>query len=294
MKIEEIIVKHIGNLSDKWHERKLHEFQNSPFFVDNVLLNDQPIIKEYFTCDYDEDGFEINPDIILKEHEESKFRLTFEDFAKSSKSYYYAINLLSVYGDTDQWLMISDYDPNEQVEDLESSSLLLAKKLFEYGSKFFSHELYGEYLENAVNIVKLNLDSIKDFRIEPFKSFFFESFNSEIEKYFSDYLEYKYLIKNDDSLDFDLNLEELSALFAIIENAGFIKDKKNLQLFASKYFKINNPKGGGYVNFLYKDFQDRLNKQLGNKKHRTIALEQVNDRLFGSFDNLMEFKISSE
>jgi hypothetical protein len=91
-----------------------------------------------------------------------------------------------------------------------------------------------------------------------------------------------------------MNLEELSALFAIIQNAGFIQNKKELLLFSSKHFKILNPKADGYINIIYSDFQDRLNKQLGNKKHRTKALEDLNDKFYESFDQLMAFKTEQE
>lgn len=290
MKTEEIISNHISKLSNNWFDRKLAEFQNAPYYNQNKLFNDQPIIKEYFTFDYDADGNEINEDIKLVEHDESKFNLTFKEFAVSSKSYYKSINLLSVYGDTDQWLTVSNYDPSKQIEDIETAAKLLAKKLFEYGIKFISQELYQNYLEGIIFSVRNCIDSLLDTKVEIFKSDYFECFRSEIEVLFSNYLEGEFFSKKDESLNFNLNLEELSAFLAIALNADIVNDKKELLMFASKFFKISNPKGEGHVYFLYKDFQDRLNKQLGNKKHRTKALEDINDKFYESFDQLMAFK----
>jgi hypothetical protein len=292
MKSEEIIGKHIGKLTKSWFDKKLAEFQKSPFFLDDKLFNDKPIIKEYTTCDYDDEGKEINPEIKLIEHDESKFDLTFNEFALSSKSYFNSMHLLSVYGDTEQWLQVENYDPSKQVEDIDTLAKFLAKQLFEYGNKFISSELYDNYLESVKISVKSNLDLIHDSNIEPFKEIYFDTFKSEIEALFSNYLENKYHIKNEDSLNFEINLEELSALFAIIQNAGFIQNKKELLLFASKHFKISNQEGEGYINIIYRDFQDRLNKQRGNKKHRTKALEDINEKLYYSFDRLIAFKIS--
>jgi len=292
MKSEEIIYKHKGKLTNSWFDKKRAEFQNSPFFLNDKLFNDKPIIREYITYDYDDEGIEINPEFKLIEHEESRFDLSFIEFASSSKTYYESIHLLSVYGDTEQWFLIEDYDPSKQVEDIETLAKSLAKQLFEYGNKFISSELYDNYLESVLISVKSNLDSIKDSDIKPFKELYFDTFKSEIEALFSNYLENKYHIKNEDSLNFEMNLEELSALFAIIQNAGFIQNKKELLLFASKHFKISNQEGEGYINIIYRDFQDRLNKQQGNKKHRTKALEEINDKLYNSFDRLIAFKIS--
>lgn len=292
MKTEEIISNHTSKLNNNWVERKLTEFQNAPYYNQDVLFNDQPIIKEYFTCEYDADGNEINEDIKLVEHNESKFNLTFKEFAVSSKSYYKSIHLLSIYGDTDQWLTVYDYDPSKQIEDIETAAKLLAKKLFEYGIKFISQELYPNYLEGVLFSARNCIDSLSDTKVEIFKSDYYECFRSEIEVLFSNYLESEFFSKKDESLNFNLNLEELSAFFAIALNAGILKDKKELLLFASKYFKILNPRGEGHVHFLYKDFQDRLNKQQGNKKHRTNALEDINDKLYDSFDQLIAFKIS--
>lgn len=292
MKSEEIIFRHKGKLTNNWFGKKMAEFQNSPFFLNDKLFYDKPITREYVTCDYDDEGIEINQEFKLIEHEESKFDLSFIEFASSSKTYYESIHLLSVYGDTEQWFLIEDYDPSKQIEDIDTLAKFLAKQLFEYGNKFILSELYDNYLESVLISVKANLDSIKDSNIEPFKEFYFDTFKSEIEALFSNYLENKYYIKNEDSLNFEMNLEELSALFAIIQNAGFIQNKKELLLFSSKHFKILNPKEDGYVNIIYSDFQDRLNKQLGNKKHRTKALEDMNDKLYDSFDQLIAFKIS--
>lgn len=292
MKTEEIISKHISKLSESWVDRKFEEFQNAPFFVNGILFNDLPIIKEYVTFEYDSDGNEIDADINTVEHNESKFNLTFNEFAISSKSYYNSIYLLSAHGDTDQWLSVYDYNASKQVEDIETAAKLLSKKLFEYGIKFISQDSYTNYLESILFSVKNKLDSLIDFKIEIFKSDYYEYFRSDLELLFSNYLENEFFSKNNESINFNLNLEELSAFFAIILNAEILNDKKELLLFASKYFKILNPKGEGYVNFLYKDFQDRLNKQKGNKKHRTNALEDINDKLYDSFDRLIAFKIS--
>ena len=292
MKTEEIISKHISKLSESWVDRKFEEFQNAPFFVNGILFNDLPIIKEYVTFEYDSDGNEIDADIITVEHNESKFNLTFNEFAKSSKSYYNSIHLLSVYGDTDQWLSVYDSNASEQVEDIESAAKILAKILFDYGIKFISQDSYSNYLESILFSAKNNLDSLIDSKIEIFKPDYYEYFRSDLELLFSNYLENEFFSKNDESINFNLNLEELSAFFAIILNAKILNNKKELLSFASKYFKISNPKGEGYVNFLYKDFQDRLNKQKGNKKHRTNALEDINDKLYDSFDRLIAFKIS--
>lgn len=292
MKTEEIISKHISKLSESWVDRKFAEFQNAPFFVQGILFNDLPIIKEYITFEYDSDGNEIDVDIKLVEHNESKFNFTFNEFAKSSKSYYNSIHLLSVYGDPDQWVTVYDHDASKRVEDIETAAKLLAEKLFEYGIKFISQDLYVNYLESVLFFVKNSLDSLVDSKIEIFKPVYYEYFRSDFELMFSNYLESEFFSKKDESLNFNLNLEELTAFFAIALNAGILNDKKELLLFASKYFKILNPKGEGYVNFLYKDFQDRLNKQKGNKKHRTNALEDINDKLYDSFDQLIAFKIS--
>lgn len=295
MKTDKIIEQHLNKFNQAWFEKKLNEFKSGPFFKDGILENDEPIYQEVETFDYDDEGNKINHNRKLIEDQKSIFKLTFNDFAKSSKTYYNALRLLSVYGDTDQWLAVAEYQPCRQIEDIETASKLLADRLFNFARNFITQELYSNFMNEMIVAVQLGLYKIKNQNVEQFKESYLTYFKEELQILFSNYLEIEIYQKDENSLNFNLNLEEISALFAIILNADILEDnKKNFMKFASKHFKIKEQSGNGYVNFLYKNFQDRLNKQIGNKNHRENALGHISELLSKSSDRLLASKYYDE
>lgn len=285
------IEKTFENFSDDWFNLKLSEFKKSLYYSEDRLKNGEVVIytqqiNEILDCD----GNMLSCDLIEKEIDTS-FDLSFSDFLISGDHYYHSIEILAQYHYLNEQI-IGELEAilKRRQPDIKFYACELADKLAHFYNNFVNMEATNNFtilLEDKINEqVDLILDPDYSKEVESFKCLFFNEFEIRAEKKLSAVR----INKLDDVLNFNLNLEDFTALFALIIKSDFIATdnvkSNNFIPFALKHFKVKPEKFSEiFVALEERTFTERYKRQIG-QYHRLTALDRIIETLKSSFADI--------
>ncbi len=274
------IEKTFENFSDDWFNLKLIEFKKSLYYSEDRLKNGEVVIytqqiNEILDCK----GNLLSYDLMEKEIDTS-FDLSFSDFLISGDHYYHSIEILAQYHYLNEQV-IGDLEAilKRKQPDIKFYASELAEKLAHFYNNYVNMEATNNFtilIEDKINEqVDLIIDPDYSQEVEHFNCLFFNEFEIRAAKKLSAVR----INKLDDILNFNLNLEDFTALFALITQSNFIAEDKiesnNFIPFALKHFKIKPEKFNGIFVVLEEDkFKERFDKQL-RTSHRLTALNRI-------------------
>jgi hypothetical protein len=275
MTSEEIILSHINKFNQNWFKAKKQEFEFSPFYDDGFLVSELTYFQDIITQVYfDENGEKIMDSEYL-ERFDGQFDINMIDFMISSSEYYYSIGRLFEHSnDLDEETVEKIQTSNRYyVSDIKGLSSKLAKDLFDFSDKYITKDVNKTFYLNAKKSVEIEIGKIEDEDLKEMSGYYLEYFSRAFDILFKEKLEYEKFLKSDETLNFKLNLEDFSALFALINSAGFMESDTSFLEFATKYFKVLD-KNNTIINIDFDDLRDRFKKQT-NRTHRIKALEKI-------------------
>lgn len=290
MTSEEIILSHINKFNQNWFNAKKQEFEYSPFYEDGFLVSEltyfQDIITEVY---FNEEDHKIMDSEYL-EHFDGQFDINLTDFMISSSEYYYSIRRLFEHSndldeETVEKIQISS---SRYTSDIKGLSSQLAKDLFDFSEKYITKDVNKTFYLNVNKSVEIELGKIEDEDLKEMSGFYMEYFSRAFDILFKEKLEYERFLKSDETLNFKLNLEDFSALFALINSAGFMESETSFLDFASKFIKVQD-KNNSFINIDFADLRDRFKKQT-NRTHRTTSLEKITEKLEEKYEEILNQK----
>lgn len=289
------IEKTFENFSDGWLNLKLSEFKKSLYYSEDILKNGEVVIytqqiNEILDCN----GNLLSYDLMEKEIDTS-FNLSFSDFLISGDHYYHSIEILAQYHYLNEQV-IGDLEAilKRRQPDIKFYASELADKLAHFYNNYVNMEATNNFIiliEDKINEqVDLIIDPDYSKEVEHFNFLFFNEFEIRAAKKLSAVR----INKLDDVLNFNLNLEDFTALFALIIQSDFVaKDEvisNNFIPFALKHFKIKPDKfNEDYVVLEEAKFTERFGKQIGNS-HRLTALDRIIESFKSAYSEIEKQK----
>lgn len=290
-----IIEKIFENFTEEWCEAKRMDFEKSIYYSNDRLFNGEWVIySRQINEKYDSNDNLISCDLLENEID-TTFHLSFSDFLISGDHYYKSIEILAQYHYQNE-SHILDLEPilDGKKPDIE----FYANKLAENLAHFYNHNINENATNNFIILIEdkiseqvdLILDPLYSEEIERFYDLYFNEFIMRAEKKLSAHR----INKLDDILNFNLNLEDFTALFALIIQSDFIaKDEvisNNFIPFALKHFKIKPEKFNEFFVVLEEDkFSERFGKQLGTS-HRLTALDRIIESFKSAYSEIEKQK----
>lgn len=282
------IEKTFENFSDDWLNLKLKEFKKSLFYSEHRLKNGEVVIytqqiNEILDCD----GNLLSCDLLEREIDTS-FDLSFSDFLTSGDHYYNSIEILAQYHYLNEEI-IGELKAilKRRQPDIKFYACELANKLAHFYNHYVNMDATNNYLSLMEDKINEQVDLILDPDYSKEVECFYDLFSNEFEIRAAKKLSAQRINKLDDVLNFNLNLEDFTALFALILQSDFIaKDEvvsNNFIPFALKHFKIRPEKFiEDYVVLEEAKFAERFGKQFGSS-HRITALDRIIESFKFSF-----------
>lgn len=282
MTSERLIKSILSQINSEWLSNVKDAFNFSPFKIGDRLINTEFVPQQLTFEKLDKNGKLHFDKTINLTNQDEVFDLTFKEFAISNVHYYESIDALYKY----QKKTINKYDFTQKKQrDIEYFAKLLSDKLIEFGNNNINIGDFSLFKESAFGTIEEYWKEQEGTELEQFKNDFYLLLYLQIEDYFDAKIEGEFYNPNASSLNFKLNLEDLTSLLAILFNSKIIEDENSLLKFALKNFKIYNPITKAYDPLVYGTFKPRFKKQF-NRTHRTTGIENIISILTKSSEDL--------
>lgn len=275
----EIIEHHLSKFNQTWYDEACNKFKNSPFFLNEKLVNIDPILHEY-EMENPESG---KIEIVVITDDKILFEIEFDEFLLNNKKYYQLLYLMyeEVWemGFTDPDIKKQDLERFYDINDIVNGLNVKLSKIIDQLQPESFLTFQGSVLLN----IELVINRLENPILYSIRELFLQYFKNEFQKTFNSYFVADEFNNVDVTLDFNLKIGKLASLLALLEQAGYINvsERINNVNFFTRYSRIlKTIRGKEYNNIAYDNLLGAWQKEFqanNSLKNNEDILNELNE-----------------